>query len=302
MKRNSIIHLAIYTLVVFLLTSCLNGLPENTPTSASQNLLVMTFTNNATPANPITVYNSGLQYFGSGSLTYPPTDKADTATFAVTIQGPPTKKDINVTLKVDAGALKDNFANDSIVYQTMPDSIFKFITTTGVIKAGTASVNFQVIFYPGKIDPTKNFMAPVTATNDANIVAASNFGHIYFHTIGNPIAGAYTQEWIRWNNSTGTGTPNYDVVSSTVFAPVNPTTIQVSSGTGVIYNLTFKNVAGKLSNFDVSFTPASVTSAGITITGGPTVAVADPVNHQYEFHFSYNNASGSPRVIIDKFK
>jgi hypothetical protein len=66
--------------------------------------------------------------------------------------------------------------------------------------------------------------------------------------------------------------------------------------------VSFKNSVGNLSNFNVSFTPASVTAAGITITGGPTIAVADPVNHQYEFHFSYNNSAGSLRVIIDKFK
>jgi hypothetical protein len=58
-----------------------------------------------------------------------------------------------------------------------------------------------------------------------------------------------------------------------------------------------------LSDFHVSFPssgPGSADAVGITITSGPDVVLADPVNRQYTFNFNYLNSSGAPRVIVDK--
>jgi len=144
-------------------------------------------------------------------------------------------------------------------------------------------------------------MIPISIKTAAGVTISGNLGTIYLHQIGNPIAGAYTHEWIRYNNVGGTGTPAYDQTYSDVFSPLNGTTISAQSGTGVNYVLSFTNTGGVLSNFQVAFDAASVTASGITITGGPTIIVADPVNRKYQFNFTYNNASGSPRNITDKF-
>ena len=301
MKR-SLIKISLYFIALAaILSSCLKGDDMNTPPGgAGGTMMVMSYVD---LKNTGTTLNSGLRYFGNAALTYPAADLADTATFWVSLQGGTLGKDLNITLKVDPNAKSDYYSKDSIVYLAMPDSLFTFLgPTTAAINAGKTVVQFQVIFYPSKIDPTQNYILPVTATNDGDIKTSSNYGHIYFHAIGNPIAGSYTQEWIRWNNSTGTGTPAYDQTFGTLFAPSSPTTITVDSGTGVTYVLSFKQSSGgALSDFKLTFDAASVTASGITITAGPTIVLADPAAHQYEFHFSYNNSSGSPRVIFDKF-
>jgi hypothetical protein len=120
--------------------------------------------------------------------------------------------------------------------------------------------------------------------------------------IGNVIAGSYTREWKRWNNSTGTGTPNFDQFAGVQFSPIDNNTVSAPSGTGVHYIITFDgNSINNLSNFQVSFDPADVSSAGITITSGPTILLADPINKKYQFTFGYNNSAGAARVIQDTY-
>jgi hypothetical protein len=63
-----------------------------------------------------------------------------------------------------------------------------------------------------KIDFTHNYMLPVKIADASGQTISGNFGVAYFHLIGNPIAGSYTHEWLRWNGQTGAGTgpPTFD--------------------------------------------------------------------------------------------
>src|SRR5258706_2091494 len=242
--KQSLIKISIYCIALAaILTSCLKVDDMNTPPGgAGGAMIAMSYVD---LKNTGTTLNSGLRYFGNAALTYPAADLADTATFWVSLQGPTIGKNLSVTLNVDNNARSDYYSIDSIAYLTMPDSLYTFLgPETAVINAGKTYAQFQVIFYPSKVDPTQNYILPVTATNDRNVPTSSNYCHIYFHAIGNPIAGSYTQEWIRWNNSTGTGTPAYDQTFGTLFAPSSPTTITVDSGTGVTYVLSFKQSSG----------------------------------------------------------
>ena len=84
-------------------------------------------------------------------------------------------------------------------------------------------------------------MLPISIKSaPAGATLASNYTTIYYHLIGNPIAGPYNQEWIRFNNSAGTGSPAYDQTFGGLFAPIDGTTINATSGTGVVYVLTFR--------------------------------------------------------------
>lgn len=301
MKRTINPILAFSILIVISLTGCLKGNDVNLPATSGDNFIQLDYI-----LSGGTTINSGLNYFSGGALTYPGTDAVDTANYSVYLGGTNTlNKDVPVTISIDANATKDNYSNDSISYLAMPDSLFKLVSTTGTIKSGERVANFKVVFYPSKFNVTKSYILPIKVTNTAGVTISSNYGHIYFHAIGNPIAGSYTQEWIRYNTATITGTPAYDTYSSVIFAPVNPTEISIASGTGVTYIVDFTNTNGVLSNFKVSFPTTGTGSAadnGITIASGPTIVVADPVNHKYEFNFVYNNSAGSPRNITDKFK
>jgi len=244
---------------------------------------------------------SGLEYFAGGALTYPATDISDTTFFIVNLASTNTLgKDLSITIGPDPKALLDNYSNDSITYVAMPDSDYALLSTSATIKAGQRQDTFYIVFYPSKIDPTQNFMLPITVTsNSQNIPVSGNFGHIYIHTIGNPIVGNYDQEWIRYNAADTTGTPAYDLdLGTVVFSPVSPTEISVGSqGTGETDLISFTNTAGVLSNFQVAITPVS----GIT-EGTPVLEVADPVNGIYRVYFTYKNSAGSPRCIINVYR
>ena len=255
----------------------------------------------------VLISDGGMTNFGASAILFPPTDSVDTAFFHVNYAATnvaPT--DETVTLAIDPAALAAyNASGVGLQYTLFPDSIFKFTSTTVTIpKGANYTAGIPLVIFPDKIDLLENYMLPITITvapNGSGI--AANYKTIYYHLIGNPIAGVYTQEWFRWNSSTNTGAPNFDVVDPNgpgVFAPQDGTTVTAVSGTGVTYIITFTdNGGGNLTNFQVAIDPASV--SGITISAGPVVVLADPTTGTYEFQFNYINGSGSPRYIIDKF-
>jgi hypothetical protein len=300
MRKFSFAILLLSLIMGLSLTGCLKADSINLDPNGATTIINMEYLAGSSG----TTIGSGLTYFGGGALTYPPTDEADTATISVILAGGAIlDKDVTVTIGPDANALLDNYSKDSIAYVAMPDSVYHLISNTATIPAGSSGALFQVVFYPSKIDPTQNFMLPLTVTDAAGYTVSKNFGHVYLHTIGNPIAGSYNQEWIRYNTAdTLSGNPAFDEdLGPVIFAPTNPTTIEVESGTGVLYILSFTNNNGVLSDFNVSLDPESVTSAAVTITGGPVVVVADPINGIYRFNFTYLNSAGAARNITDQF-
>ena len=267
-----------------------------------------------------TTINSGLQYFGAGALSYPATDAADTLTFQVNVAGPNAlSQDLTVTAAQDLNAINDNYKTDSIKYLAMPDSVYHFISKTATIKAGSRVALFKAIFFPSKIDPTKNYMLAVTATNTQGIVTSGNYGHIYLHTIGNPLAGIYTVTGTRYNYSGSiawpgppaaipsgyTGTTDLAGVSPEQASPDNTKTIEIgfsnlgSSGYNYVitgnadfsvitvgYNSTFTSGDSNVSTFIVSYSPPSA--------GKPSFHI---ITH-------YNNTadgSGNDRIIDQTF-
>jgi Domain of unknown function (DUF1735) len=214
---------------------------------------------------------------------------------------------VTVTLKIDASLLtKYNGTSGNTQLSLLPDTTYNFSTSTVTIPAGHRIARLPIKIYPGKIDPTISYGLPISVVNakgpnGQNLLVSSNAGVAFYAFIGNPIAGPYSREWIRYNSATQTGTPAFDQTTNTLFTAISPTEISVDSGTGVTYLLSFDNNNGTLSNFHLTLDQASVTQAGITISGGPTIVTADPVSHKYEFNFQYLNSAGAARNITDKF-
>lgn len=300
MKRSIIIKSIFFLAAAFSLTSCLDGDDQNIPADSSQSILELLYV----PPGGTTI-NSGLTYYADAALTYPATDEADTATFVVSLQGSKElSKDLTINLTVNANAANDNFASDSINYGLMPDSLYKFISKTAVIKAGERSAEFKVIFYPSKIDATKNYALPVTATNDGNIDISSNFGHIYFHAIGNPIGGAYSWDYDRYNSQDKSGAHSGFKADPTIFSPVNPTTVKVETGyLGTHYLISFTNTDGVLSDFSAVIDPDDVADVyptyTVTLTTAPTITVSE---NNTKFVINYVVFNGADfRNITDTF-
>jgi hypothetical protein len=254
--------------------------------------------------------SSGLTYFSSATLPLFTSSAPDTITFDVNIASdyPPTS-DVSVTVAVDDAKRTAYNGMGGVQFDAQPDSTFSLPVTTMTIKAGFRLATFMVIYYPAKIDPTQTYMLPITLTDASGIAISGNLATIYFHIVGNLLAGSYSQEWIRYNTATMTGTPAFDEdVSPGIFIPVSPTEIQVQSGTGTYYFLSFTNNnppggndLSLLTDFTVSVSAADFAKNGITLASGPTVVLADPANHTFTLNFGYLNGSGSPRNITDKF-
>ena len=293
MKQNikyyRLLSLAILLfLSLTLLNSCVKSRDGRTDFSALQPVVL--------------IPEGGLAAFSSQALLFPGTDMADTAYFHVNYASTNVATaDVTITLSIDQAALTNYNAANPTQYSVFPDSIYVFTSKTINIKKGNNySDLIPLIVFPSKIDPSKNYMLPISIKGvPSGSTISSNFGTIFYHFIGNPIAGSYTQQWIRYNNATGTGTPVYNTTSASVFAPLSPTSISVASGTGTVYILNFTYTNGVVSDFQLSIDPASI--GNLTITSGPTIKLADPVAGKYEFNFTYNNSAGSARNITDKF-
>lgn len=296
-------------LIILALTGCLKGDNINLP-AVSGSVLQLEYIDVAGGGTNI---RSGLQYFGAGALTFPSTDVADTVNFTVNAAGAdPVSKDVAITIGVDTKALLDNFASDSINYLVLPDSTFKIINKTATIKAGGRVANFAIVFYPNKFNATKSFNLPITVTDPQGYTVSANYGHIYFHAIGNAIAGSYTRSYSRWNSTSATGAPTTTGTATVTFVPDNTSTVEVQSGYGTQngfnarYKISFTTSAnGTLSNFNVVINPDDVNSNftpnTITLVTPASIILADPVTGHYKFSFQVTNSSGAYRTFIDEF-
>lgn len=261
----------------------------------------------------VQIPEGGMANFGNSALTFPGTDEADTAWFRIDFAATNVaSKDQTVTLGYDANALAvvNSSLDPTSQYAKFPDSTFSFTTTKVTVKSGqNYSAQVPFIVFPSKIDPTKSYMFPISITDGSGNTISGNFGTIYYHVIGNPIAGSYSWDWTRWNNNTGTGSPTSSSFtgSSAVFSPDNPTTIEVPGGyLGIRYIISFTNNGGTLSNFQISLNAddvaAQLTPSNITVTEGPTIITADPVNGVWKFHFTvYNPGALAYRYLVDKY-
>lgn len=310
MKFKSTIKILTFFLVFYTLTSCLEEGPMNTPPGESDAIIQMSYN-----ANGGTLVNSGIRYFGAQALTYPPTDEVDTATFAVTLQGVDAlSEDLTVTLVTPEEALDDYYYADSIAYEMMPDSLYEFVgSTTGVIKAGESYVEFQVRFFPSKMDLKKNYMLPVTATNNASLPTSSNYGYVYFHAIGNPIGGIYTWDFQRYDCQNGPAACALNSGASftgedVVFAPTSETAIKVPTGYYVQpnYLISFTDNEGVLSDFEAEIAPdelkGAFTDNGVTVVKAPVITVdnTDPAHPVYTVTYTVFNGTAY-RYCIDTY-
>ena len=302
MKKLAI---AIPVLLSLSLASCLKDKPNvDFSTTNSQYVAeISTASTNGTTNAP----SGGLSFFDGATLSAAASDP-DSVFFTVNIASdyPPTK-DIPVTIAVNDAARTAYISDASKVqFEAFPSNAYSLSKTTGTVKAGYRLDTFWVVFTHANLNPTHSYMLPITITAATGTTISGNMSTIYFHIIGNPLAGTYSREWIRYNQATASGTPDYDITASAQFIPSSPTTVSIPSGTsGINYQLSFVNNGGTLSNFTVVFPTSgdgSPSSAGITITDGPTIILADPVNKKFTFHFDYLNATPAPRDITDIYQ
>ncbi len=259
--------------------------------------------------------DAGLAFFAKATLNFPATDEADTVSFYVNIASVNTlSHDLTVTVGVDPNTITtyNGDPTHTVHFEPFQDSSFSLLQTQVTIPAGQRVALVSVVIYPSKIDhtnPTTSYMLPISILDAQGVSISGNFGTIYYHTIGNPLAGDYNWDFTRYDNATGTGDPSglSFTGNTTVLQPTSPTSLEVASGyytQTARYEITFTNNGGTLSNFDVTLNADDIKNIfnanGITLVQAPKVLIADPVNKVFEFQYVVQNSSGF-RWIVDKY-
>ena len=149
----------------------------------------------------VLIPEGGLKNFSTEALTFPAADVSDSTTFRVNYAAKNVApNDVVVTLAIDDASRLAYNASHTDQYEKMPDSVYSFTTTKVTVKAGQSySDVVTLIVYPNKVNSSKSYMLPITITDASGVQVSGNFGTIYYHIIGNPLAGNYQDYGQRYN-------------------------------------------------------------------------------------------------------
>lgn len=259
---------------------------------------------------------SGLDYFKSATLPSFVKDTTckcflpDTVTFNVNIAGEyPPKTDVTVTLGLDdakrvaSNSYYKSLDTNATQYKTPPDSIYTLVTKTVLVKAGSRLAKAMIIFYPDKIDPSTSYLFPISITNTSvtGIVISGNLGTVYFHNLGNPLAGPYTVKGTRTNyngaSSAGSIASVVDLslaYSPKIAAPESTTVVDISyANLSSSYIITANPTATAITDLKVNIT--GVTNFGIDLL------TFDPATRTIHIISHYTNGAGDDRIIDETF-
>jgi hypothetical protein len=157
--------------MILLLSSCLKDNPA------------VDFRNVGTIIEILPSNGGGLENFNAAELQFAGSNQIDSADIDLNIASPkPLSKMLTITLAVDDGLRTSYNAVNGTDFEAMPDSVYSFPVKSGTIEAGQRLDTVRVLFYPSKINPTKNYMLPVSIKDAQGEIISGNFGSIYFHT------------------------------------------------------------------------------------------------------------------------
>jgi hypothetical protein len=163
-------YIFLQSFMILLLSSCLKDTPA------------VDFSTVGTIIEILPPDGGGLENFDAAALSFNHADPIDSADIDLNIASPkPLTKSLTITLAVDDGLRTSYNANNGTAYTAMPDSVYSFPVKTGTIGAGQRLDTVRVIFYPSKMDTTKNYMLPVSIKDAQGENISGNFGSIYFH-------------------------------------------------------------------------------------------------------------------------
>jgi Domain of unknown function (DUF1735) len=279
------------------------------------------FDNPVTPAT-VLIQDGGLDNFTKAAIVAAGQVNPIVLDFNVqyaNVDAVPLATDLKVTCFIDDSkriAYNTNAAaSGGYVYDLLPDSCFSFVNKSATIPAGKNIAGLSLTILPNKVDASKLYMLPIAIKDAQGKVLAANFSTIYFHIIGNPLAGTYSVVGTRYNCSVA-GDQSYSggpipsnfapaaIPSPKVLGPVSPTVTStyvanLSAGTNRDYYFDINPAATTLQNIDVTFTQSF--ADGISNIRFLTKTY-DPVTKKITLLWTYNNQPGgvgSDRIISE---
>ncbi|MET0634545.1 MAG: DUF1735 domain-containing protein [Chitinophagaceae bacterium] len=290
------------------LTSCLKEHDVNIgEDNKSDNVLILQFIRDG-----LTNTNSGLANFDGALLSY--SAKKDTAieVLNVAVNGPnANKRDIAVTVAVDPTKALDNFVNDEINYEVLPDSVYHLLNTSVVVPAGERVAHVNLVVYTKKIDPNREYILPVVISKADGINISSNYGTVYLHKVGWPLAGTYDMKGKRYNYK---GTRNYAggaFPTDTLNTNPMPETKKATPEGKWKISIDYANLGGNNYHYKLTLDPTKPNEVQVEADFLSAVSnfkvwvhTYDPVNREIHLVTSYNNqpdGSGDDRIVEEIF-
>ncbi|MBS1604898.1 MAG: DUF1735 domain-containing protein [Bacteroidetes bacterium] len=258
--------------------------------------------------------SGGLTYFGDATMATSVDPGPDNEFFTVNIASPfPPVKDIPVTIAVDdAKRTAYNATTPDYVYSALPANAYSLPATTGTVHSGLRLDTFNITFMYGNMDPTKDYMLPISITQAPGTTISGNMSTIYFHVVGNLLAVNHTQAYTIYSGKDSTGAVSGGAVLGPVLlTPLSPLKNEFMSGfsdaqtTKLRYDLSFVRSGGVAGTFSVAFNSSDVKAmqkAGDSVKVGPSLIAADFANGTYRLGYQVKVKDGSYRYVIDNFQ
>jgi hypothetical protein len=270
----------------------------------------------------VDIVNGGLTNFGNVVIGFNNGDTT-TATLIVNLASVNLPSSaVNVTIGVDSSKIASYNAANGTNYIPVPSNSYTIASTSLTVPAGQQYAQTTVKFYNTHLDPVVSYMLPISIKDASGKLLTGNLNTIYYHIIGNPLAGIYLQDFSRWNGTTDTTTaPNSTVFTAqpVVISPVSGTAlllpenyIQTFVGSTAGVTLSFTNNSGTLSDFAVSLddgTKSGLTAGGFSVVTQPTLVAFKLVGDQ-STHYAgttiriftvLKNSTPAIRTLIDQF-
>lgn len=286
-KLNKLLGLIIAGAFLISFNSCLkNSLPNETDFSHLQ--------------DHVDIVKGGLTNFTTVSIGF---NSGDTTTVTLIINLASVNlpsSPVDVTIGVDAAQIATYNAANGTSYVPAPTDIYSIASTKLTIPAGQQYAQTTVSFYKDSVDPAVSYMLPISITDASGKSLTGNLNTIYYHIIGNPLAGNYLQDFHRWNFNTTvtdtTGPPNSTNTNGVpvVISPQSATSLLLPEGylaanfSGAGLTLSFANNMGTLSNFSIAVdaaTQKALDDNGFKVLEGPVLLGSSIVGDQ-STHFA----------------
>ena len=306
--KNSSIVISISS--ALFLCSCVKDNPNVDFNNLGYIAEISTASTNGTDQAP----SGGLAFFSGATIATSVDPTPDAEFFTVNIASPyPPTKDIPVTLAInDAARVTYNASTPDYTYGALPAGAYSFPATTGTVHAGLRLDTFNLTFMHGNMDPTKDYMLPISITAAPGTTISGNMSTIYFHIVGNLLAVNHTQTYERWDAVDSTGTPGAVRAPGTVFfTPLSPFRNEFLSGftdaqtARLRYDLSFVRSGNSAGTFSVAFNSSDVKAmkkAGDTVKTGPSLINANFSTGNYRFGYQVKTPGGGMKYVIDNFQ
>src|SRR5690348_2401366 len=115
---------------------------------------------------------------------------------------------LKVTIGVDAAQMNSYNSANGTSYVLFDNSAYSIASTSLTIPAGQQYAETTVSFYKSGVDPTVSYMLPLSITDASGKQLTGNLNTIFYHFIGNPLAGNYTWNFTRWSTPDSTTAPD----------------------------------------------------------------------------------------------